>query len=160
MEGKVVIKPSLVSMGLKILVAAVGFDPLYFLVGVFGDVLQNAEGWGVLRFIRFDLWLSVLIILTQISLIVAFIVDWYRETYEVDRETGEVVHKAGLIRRRERKIGLKGVDRVILHQGGLEKMLRMGTIELHKTRGESEFLPWVEDPEEAMWWLERVREKS
>ena len=99
--------------------------------------LENYEmlyrTWGIVKFIRYDLFLILIFSGFQLVYVSLLFLDWYFSHFEITEK--EITKKSGLIFRHRKSIDASGIVSVETYHSPLGRMMRHATIILHHQSG-------------------------
>lgn len=104
--------------------AVIAFHSL-FLSTTIADVVSNING----TFTVFNVFIFLILVIIKTAFVVFIILQWLNEYYEITPK--EVIHKSGLIFRREERHTLNHLGSIELEQNLFGKVFNYGTIKLY-----------------------------
>jgi len=118
---------------------------------VLGFTINNGTAWMIVGAAVVVMWLAIGLCLAYRKLNIK---------YELDDK--RVIHRSGILRRREDRIETIDMDDVAVEQGLLERMVGVGTITIHSSDASDPELvmPGIENAKEVAKKIDRIRRRE
>ena len=127
---------------------------LFILASYITNYEQLFRSWGLLNFVRYDLFVMLSFSAFQLFYIVALFFDWYFTYFEV-RDT-EITRKSGLFFRRKKTIVLTDVTSVEIYQSPVGRLIFHATIILEHGSGRVTKIKNISNFEENLHFIKQA----
>lgn len=151
---RIVIKEGPLVFLRNVLLMEIGAGVVLFLLSFLQNYELLYESLGLIKILRYDLFLIIAFSIFQLVYVTSMFLNWYFSYFEIT--TNEITKKTGLLFRRKRSVNLSNVVSIDTYQSPLSRMIKHSTIILNHSDDKVTKIKNVADAEEYLHIIKQM----
>jgi len=125
---KIEINKTIAIVTIKLMVMQVVFALVYLATSLISDSFDQFNNGAFLNEIKYDSFAFIIIALVQLGFTFYILLDWIMDKYII--EPDKIKHQSGIIFRKTDSHSIKNVEKAVIKEGVLGRLLNYGTINI------------------------------
>ncbi len=155
---RIVIKEGPLVFLRNVLVMEIVASLFFFIISFLGHYELVYKSFGLVKYLRFDIFEIVVSALFQFIYIILLFLDWYFSYFEI--QENEIVRKSGLFFRRRKSVVLSDVTSVEMYQSPLSRFMNHASIILEHSGGRFTYIKNVSNFDEYIHIIKQMISSS